>query len=124
MNLEKLKNDPRMPKHVGYILDGNGRWAKRRGLPRSAGHKAGKETVKKQIEFANELGIKNVSLYAFSTENWQRSKKEVDFLMRTFDEYLDLFIKEYLDKDVRIIFSGDFTDERRSEERRVGKECM
>lgn len=112
MNIEKLKNDPRMPKHVAYIIDGNGRWAKRRGLPRSVGHKFGMDNVKKQIEFAEELGIKNISIYAFSTENWNRSKKEVDYLMELFDKYMDMFKDEYLSRDVRIVFSGDINDKR------------
>lgn len=112
MNIEKFKLDPRMPKHVGYIIDGNGRWAKRRGLPRSVGHKFGMDNMKKQIEFAQELGIKNISIYAFSTENWSRSKKEIDFIMKLCNEYMDLFEKEYLDKDIKIMFSGDMTDER------------
>ncbi len=112
MNIEKLKNDPRMPKHVALIIDGNGRWAKRRGLPRSAGHKFGYDNLKKHIELVCDLGIKNISLYAFSTENWKRSKKEVDYLMNLFNNMLDEFKQEYLSRDIRLIFSGDLTDKR------------
>ncbi len=112
MNIEKLKNNPRMPKHVAYIIDGNGRWALRRGLPRTAGHSFGLENVKKHIEFASDLGIKNISIYAFSTENWKRSEKEVKYIIKLFDKYLDVFKNEYLSRDVRIIFSGDLSDER------------
>jgi len=77
-----------LPKHIGIIMDGNGRWAKKRGLPRSAGHSAGAESLKKIITEANNLGIKYVTVYAFSTENWKRPKAEVDFLMDLLMDYL------------------------------------
>ena len=77
-----------LPKHIGIIMDGNGRWAKKRGLPRSAGHKAGAESLKKIITEANKLGIKYVTVYAFSTENWKRPKAEVDYLMDLLMDYL------------------------------------
>lgn len=78
----------RLPKHIGIIMDGNGRWAQRRGLPRTAGHRAGAETVKKIVREANKLGIKYLTLYAFSTENWKRPKSEVDTLMDLLLNYL------------------------------------
>ena len=112
MKLEKLKNDPRMPKHVALIIDGNGRWAKKRGLPRSAGHEVGARNVEKHVRFLRELGIKNVSIYAFSTENWKRPEKEVNFLMQELEKWLDKFRDEYKDEDVRITISGDMTDEK------------
>lgn len=112
MNIDKIKNDPRLPKHMGIIIDGNGRWAKSRGLPRSAGHKAGSDNLKKQIEFLFDLGVKNLSLYCFSSENWKRPKQEVDYLMQLFDEMLDEYKKDYIDRDVKIIISGDLSDER------------
>lgn len=112
MNLEKIKNDPRMPKHIALIIDGNGRWAKQRGLSRSMGHKAGFENLKKHIEYVQELGIKNLSVYCFSKQNWNRPQAEVDYLMDTFSTMLDEYKKEYLDKDVRIVISGDMDDER------------
>ena len=118
MNLEKIKNDPRMPKHVGLIIDGNGRWAIRRGMSRSMGHKFGFDNLKKQIQFAQELGIKNLSIYCFSKQNWKRPQKEVDYLMETFNQILDDYKKEYFDKDVRVIISGDMEDERIPEETR------
>ena len=77
-----------LPKHIGIIMDGNGRWAKKRGLPRSAGHSAGAESLKKIITEANNLGVKYVTVYAFSTENWKRPKAEVDFLMDLLMDYL------------------------------------
>ncbi|MDO4618344.1 MAG: isoprenyl transferase [Clostridia bacterium] len=77
-----------LPKHVGIIMDGNGRWAKKRGLPRSAGHKAGADSLKKIVTHLNKLGVKYVTVYAFSTENWSRPKEEVDFLMNLLLGYL------------------------------------
>lgn len=77
-----------LPKHIGIIMDGNGRWAKKRGLPRSAGHKAGAEALKKIITEANNMGIKYATVYAFSTENWKRPKQEVDYLMSLLMDYL------------------------------------
>lgn len=125
MNIEKLKNDPRMPKHVALIIDGNGRWAKKRGLPRSVGHKFGFENLKKHIEYAQELGIKNLSIYCFSKQNWNRPEKEVEFLMTTFNAMLDDYKKEYLNRDVRIVISGDMDDERIEESvRNKAKELM
>ena len=77
-----------LPKHIGVIMDGNGRWAKRRGLPRSAGHQAGADTLKKIVTECNRMGIKYITVYAFSTENWKRPKDEVDFLMNLLLNYL------------------------------------
>ncbi len=88
----------RLPRHIGIIMDGNGRWAKRRGLPRSAGHKAGSETVKKIIREAARLGVKYVTVYAFSTENWKRSEQEVSTLMDLLLNYL---------RDAEKIMQGD-----------------
>lgn len=78
----------RLPTHIGVIMDGNGRWAKRRGLPRSAGHQAGADTLKKIVTECNKMGIKYITVYAFSTENWKRPKDEVDFLMNLLMNYL------------------------------------
>lgn len=125
MDIKKIKNDPRMPKHIALIIDGNGRWAKRRGLPRSVGHQFGFENLKKHIEYVQELDIKNISIYCFSKQNWNRPQQEVDYLMTTFNQMLDEYKKEYLDKDVRIIISGDMEDERIPEEtRNKAKEIM
>lgn len=125
MNIEKIKNNQRLPKHIALIIDGNGRWAKRRGLPRSAGHKVGLENLKKHIEFAQQLGIKNLSIYCFSKQNWNRPKQEVEFLMDAFNQMLDEYKKEYINKDVRIIICGDLEDTRLSEEvRKKAKDLM
>ena len=112
MRFDKLKNHPNLPVHIGIIADGNGRWAKKRGLPRSAGHKVGFETLKNQIKYIHELGIKCVSIFCFSKENWGRSEKEVNYLMDLYNQVLEEYEKEYLDKDVRIVISGDLEDER------------
>lgn len=77
-----------LPTHIGVIMDGNGRWAKKRGLPRSAGHQAGADTLKKIVTECNKMGIKYITVYAFSTENWKRPKDEVDFLMNLLYNYL------------------------------------
>ena len=78
----------RLPVHIGIIMDGNGRWAKKRGLPRSAGHSAGADSLKKIVTECNKMGIKYITVYAFSTENWKRPKEEVDYLMNLLMDYL------------------------------------
>ncbi len=77
-----------IPRHLAIIMDGNGRWAQQRGLPRIAGHQQGVQAVKRTVEACVELGIQVLTLYAFSTENWDRPKPEVDFLMRMGEEYI------------------------------------
>lgn len=83
--LEKLE----LPRHIGIIMDGNGRWAKKRGLPRSEGHKAGADTFRRICDYAAEIGIECVTFYAFSTENWKRPANEVAAIMDLFRDYLD-----------------------------------
>ena len=73
-----------LPKHIGIIMDGNGRWAKKRGLPRSAGHREGAKTLEKITRFAGDIGIRYITYYAFSTENWKRPSKEVESLMKNY----------------------------------------
>ena len=77
-----------LPQHIGFIMDGNGRWAKMRGLERSEGHKAGAKTFRRIVEYCADVGIKHVTFYAFSTENWSRPEKEVKALMKLFKEFL------------------------------------
>ena len=86
--------DELLPQHIAIIMDGNRRWAKKRMLPVKMGHKEGAETLKKIIRYANKRGIKYVTVYAFSTENWKREKEEVDSLMSLLENYLDEFSKE------------------------------
>lgn len=92
----------RLPQHIGVIMDGNGRWAKKRGLPRSAGHKAGAESLKKIVTEANNMGIKYITVYAFSTENWKRPQAEVDYLMSLLMDYLVNAEKTLANENVRI----------------------
>lgn len=91
-----------LPQHIGIIMDGNGRWAKKRGLPRSAGHKAGAESLKKIVTEANNMGVKYITVYAFSTENWKRPKAEVDYLMNLLMDYLINAEKTLAGENVRI----------------------
>ena len=83
-----------LPRHIAIIMDGNRRWAKKRMLPVKLGHKEGAETLKKDVRYANKLGIEYVTVYAFSTENWKREQEEVDALMSLLETYLDDFAKE------------------------------
>lgn len=95
-----------IPKHIAIIMDGNGRWAKKRQMPRTYGHKKGTENLKTIALACNELGVEALSVYAFSTENWNRPKEEVDFLMRLPIEFEQTFKGQFEEKDIRIIFSG------------------
>ena len=99
----------KIPKHVAIILDGNGRWATRRGLPRTVGHKAGIEAVKRTVEGANELGIEVLSFFAFSTENWKRDKAEIDAIFEILRTYLKENEEEYLGKNLKLLTMGDIS---------------
>ena len=93
--------------HIAIIMDGNGRWATKRGLPRSMGHKKGAEVVKEIVRAAADAGVKFLTLYAFSTENWQRSKDEVDILMGLLRQYLKSDLQELQENNVCIKFIGE-----------------
>lgn len=93
-------------KHVAIIMDGNGRWAQKRGLPRSMGHKEGASVLEKIALHAADIGIKYLSVYAFSTDNFKRSKEEVDYLMNLFVEMFNKKFKTIIERGVRIVFSG------------------
>lgn len=95
-----------VPQHVAIIMDGNGRWAKKRGLPRMAGHHSGMKTVKRITIAADRLGIKYLTLYAFSTENWKRPKAEVDFLMKLPQQFLDIELDELVANNVQVRMMG------------------
>lgn len=97
----------RIPAHVAVIMDGNGRWARERGLPRSAGHRQGVETVREVVSYSHELGIKILTLFAFSTENWRRPVWEINFLMGLPEQYLHTELPKLVEKNVRINLIGD-----------------
>lgn len=99
--------DIQLPEHIGIIMDGNGRWAKKRGLPRSAGHTAGAQTFRKIARYCSDIGIKYLTVYAFSTENWRRPSDEVDALMRLFKDYLQEAIRDFKDDSIVLRFLGD-----------------
>jgi len=96
----------KIPKHVAIIMDGNGRWAKEKGLPRVAGHKVGMDKVKEIVNISADLGIKHLTLYAFSLENWKRPKEEVDFLMKLPEEFLLKEINNIKNKNIKINMLG------------------
>ncbi len=103
LNLAKL------PQHVAVIMDGNGRWAKQRGLPRIEGHRRGANTLKEMLRYCKDLGIKTLTAYAFSTENWGRPTGEVSFLMGLFERLLQKELKEMEAEEVCINFIGDLS---------------
>jgi undecaprenyl diphosphate synthase len=96
----------KIPEHVAIIMDGNGRWAKKRTLPRIAGHHEGMKCVKRITTIANDLGIKVLTLYAFSTENWKRPKSEVDYILSLPEQFLGTFLPELIEKNVRVTAMG------------------
>ncbi|MBQ1554701.1 MAG: isoprenyl transferase [Clostridia bacterium] len=98
-----------LPVHVGIIMDGNGRWAKKRGLPRQAGHQAGASNFRKITRYCQKIGIKYLTVYAFSTENWKRPKEEVEALMMLFYDYLVEALRDFREENIRIMFIGDIT---------------
>ena len=117
---KKKQQDPtdisgiNLPEHIGIIMDGNGRWAKQRGLPRSAGHSAGAQTFRKIARYCSNIGIKYLTVYAFSTENWRRPGDEVNALMKLFKEYMIEAIRDFKDDSIVLRFIGDrsaFSDE-------------
>ncbi len=102
-------DENKLPQHIGIIMDGNGRWAKKRGLPRIFGHRAGAKTVKEIVETAAKLGIKCLSLYAFSTENWQRPEDEIEGLFRLLRHYIRSERKKLIKNNIKLVVSGDLT---------------
>lgn len=106
MFFKKHKNEKRqVPTHIAIIMDGNGRWAKKRGLPRSAGHAAGSKNFKTIARYCNKIGVKYLTVYAFSTENWRRPKEEVDALMNIFRDYLK-DTNNFLEENISLEFLG------------------
>lgn len=101
-----MNNELIIPKHIGIIVDGNGRWATERGLPRSMGHKVGAENLKKICLYLDELGVKYLSVYVFSTENFKRDNKEVDFLMDLFVKMFKQEFTEIIERGIKVVFSS------------------
>lgn len=104
---EELKT---VPRHIAIIMDGNGRWARERGLPRTEGHRRGAESVRKVVEACGELGVEFLTLYAFSSENWKRPKREVDALMRLLQQFLKTKTPEMMKQNVRLQAIGRLHD--------------
>ena len=103
----KEKQAAAIPQHIGIIMDGNGRWAKKRGLPRTAGHTAGAANFRTITRYAASIGVKYLTLYAFSTENWNRPAEEVSALMKLFHQYLEEALRDFMDENIRVRFIGD-----------------
>lgn len=98
-----------LPRHIAVVMDGNGRWAQKRGMPRTFGHSAGSETFQKDAEYLSDLGIEYFTVYAFSTENWKRPPEEVQEILRLLEKYLHKAIREMREKNIRLQFFGDLT---------------
>lgn len=96
-----------LPVHIGIIMDGNGRWAQQRFLPRSAGHRAGAQNFRTITRYCSKIGIRYLTVYAFSTENWNRPSDEVGALLRLFKEYLEEALRDFMDENIRVRFIGD-----------------
>lgn len=97
----------KLPVHVGIIMDGNGRWAQKRKLPRSSGHTAGASNFRTITRYAAKAGIKYLTMYAFSTENWNRPDAEVGALLKLFKQYLEEALTDFMDENIRVRFLGD-----------------
>lgn len=106
MSLESRVLNGYIPEHIAIIMDGNGRWAKKRKMPRTFGHQKGSENLKNMAIVCNDLGIKALSVYAFSTENWKRPKAEIDYLMALPKEFEETFKGKFKENNIRVIFSG------------------
>ncbi|MBQ8761971.1 MAG: di-trans,poly-cis-decaprenylcistransferase [Clostridia bacterium] len=100
----------RLPNHIAIIMDGNGRWATRRGLPRSFGHKAGCENLKRIVENLTDLGIKNASFFTFSTENWKRPKEEIDAIFNAVREYLNEDTNILIERGIKVTYIGNISN--------------
>ena len=102
-----MKQFEKLPNHIAIILDGNGRWAKNKGLPRNIGHRQGVETLIKISRYCSEIGINHLTVYAFSTENWNRPKEEVDYLMNLLEEYFSGLDKNLRKRNIKLKVIGE-----------------
>ncbi len=111
--IDNKTNEPRQAycglRHIAFIMDGNGRWAKKRGMPRTYGHKEGVKTFESIADYCAQIGLEAVTVYAFSTENWKRPKDEVDALMKLVEQYLDDFAKKAASMSVELHMIGDMS---------------
>ena len=110
MNLKEQINSEKLPKHLAIIMDGNGRWAKKQGLLRTLGHEKGTKSVRVVVETCAKLGVENLTLYAFSTENWNRPKLEVDTLMKLLISSLKKELKTLMQNNIRLNAIGNLTN--------------
>ena len=125
--IKKIENEPCPIGHIAFIMDGNGRWAKKRAMPREFGHKFGADVFRTVMKRCFELGISATTFYVFSTENWKRPQKEVNAILTLLDDYLDRCEKELEENDVRFIFIGDkspFSDSLREKMLRIEKNSL
>lgn len=106
---DKKPENLKIPAHIGIIMDGNGRWAKKRKIVRSFGHKAGAKVFRKITKYCSNIGVKYLTVYAFSTENWKRPESEINFLMDLFEQYLNECINDFKDENIKVNFIGDKT---------------
>jgi undecaprenyl diphosphate synthase len=109
MNTKNANTVDERLKHIAFIMDGNGRWAKKRGMPRSFGHKYGAKAFRNVVEYCGKIGIKHVTVYAFSTENWGRPQTEIESIIELLDRYIDECAENMEKYDVRLRFVGDMT---------------
>ncbi|OIN67921.1 di-trans,poly-cis-decaprenylcistransferase [Exiguobacterium sp. KRL4] len=109
LNQTKEVIEQQVPEHIAIIMDGNGRWAKKRGLPRIMGHREGMKSVREVVRTANELGVKSLTLYAFSTENWTRPEEEVSFLMKLPAQFLESDLKDLKERNVKVEVAGEIS---------------
>ena len=122
--VQNVQVDDRL-QHIAFIMDGNGRWAKKRGMPREFGHSHGAATFKKIGRYCESIGLKYMTVYAFSTENWKRPQKEVDTIMQIFDEYIEECFVEMADDNVHCRFIGNldiFSPQLREKMARIDRE--
>lgn len=116
-------NEENMPQHIAIIMDGNRRWARAKGRPAAFGHKEGAKTLEKIVRYANKIGLKYITVYAFSTENWKRAEEEVNALMVLLQSYLDDYSKRADSENIKVKILGDITALSPKMQKSI-KECM
>lgn len=116
-------NEENMPQHIAIIMDGNRRWARAKGKPAALGHKEGAKTLEKIVRYANKIGLKYITVYAFSTENWKRAEEEVNALMALLQSYLDDYSKRADSENIKVKILGDITALSPKMQKSI-KECM